>query len=99
MSNDNTPNDNIADTAHDKIDDLAPADKKDQAHDAVEQGQDVAKHAADSAQKITDVAATKAGPMLYRAKNIYSKNPRAFQIGGGLLLAFTVFRRIRAARK
>jgi hypothetical protein len=99
---DNTPNDNIddaADTAHDKIDDLAPEGTKYQAHDAVEQGQDAAKHAADSAQRITDAAATKAGPLLDRAKSIYSKNPRAFQIGGGLLLAFTVFRRIRAARK
>jgi hypothetical protein len=102
MTNDHTPNDNIADaadTAHDKIDDLAPADKKDHTHDAVDQGQDAAKHAADSAQKITDAAATKAGPLLDRAKNIYKKNPRAFQIAGAFLVALTVFRRIRVTHK
>ena len=102
MTNDNTPHDNIddaADTAHDKIDDLAPEDQKGQAHDAVNQGQDAAKHAADSAQKISNAAATKAGPLLDRAKSVYSKNPRAFQIAGAFLVALTVFRRIRTARK
>jgi hypothetical protein len=98
---DTTPDDNIGDaatTAHDATDRVVPDDKQDAVHETIGKATDAAHQATDAARHTKDAATAAAAPALKQGKSLYAKNPRAFQILGGVVAALILITAIRRAR-